>query len=423
MNVIGKNDTKVLNLQKNTYLPLLILLITFVSINQWSALPVGNTYIVWGIEFLSIFFFLWYKRLYWHPSNIKDYTVVKIYFVWMIIGAVRGIFVAENYWEWKQLISGTTALALPMLVYVFSQPDILQRTLYVWIRWALPLFFLFFMWLIALDVYHFYLSPIFFLACFLPIIKFEWRCLLIVLLLIMIIGDLGARSQIIKAAATLLMSGAYLIGKYLSDKMLKFVHRSFYLATVTLLVLGISGVFNVFESLSEYKGKYTQKKYENGEIISVDVADDTRTFIYVEVIESALRHNYWLWGRTPARGNDSFSFGNHMAEELKTGKYERHANEVCFPNIFTWLGLTGMILYCLIYLKSSYLAVYKSNNLFMKLAGIFIAFRFLVGWIEDVNKFDITSFSLWMMIAMCFSEQFRKMNNSEFENWIKKIFM
>jgi hypothetical protein len=341
----------------------------------------------------------------------------------MIIGVVRGIFIAENYWEWKHLISGTMALALPMLVYVFSQPDILQRTLHVWIKWALPLFFLFFIWFIALDLYHFYLSPIFLLACFLPIIKFEWRCILIVLLLIMITGDLGARSQIIKATAALLMSGAYLIGKYLSDKILKLVHWGFYFATVALLVLGILGVFNIFKGLSEYKGKYTQEKRENGNITSVDIVDDTRTFIYVEVIGSALRHNYWLWGRTPARGNDSFSFGSFMAEELKTGKYERHNNEVCFPNVFTWLGLIGMILYCLIYLKGSYLAVYKSNNLFMKLTGVFIAFRFLYGWIEDVNQLNITSISLWMMIAMCFSEQFRKMNEMEFKNWVKRIFI
>jgi hypothetical protein len=184
-------------------IPVLVLLITFVSINQWSALPIGNTYIVWSIQFLSIFFFLRYKRFYWHPANIKDYTIVKIYFVCMIIGAIRGILVAENYWEWKQLISGITALALPMLVYVFSQPDILQRTLHVWIKWALPLFFLFFMWQIVLDAYHFYLSPIFLLACFLPVIKSKWKWLLIVLLLIMITGDLGARSQIKKATAAL----------------------------------------------------------------------------------------------------------------------------------------------------------------------------------------------------------------------------
>lgn len=127
-------------------------------------------------------------------------------------------------------------------------------------------------------------------------------------------------------------------------------------------------------------------------------------------------------GRTPARGNDSVTFGEFNAEELKTGKFERHSNEVCFPNIFTWLGLIGMILYCLIYLKSSYLALYKSNNLFMKLIGVYIAFRFLFGWIEDFNRFDISNIALWMVIAMGFSVEFRRMNNQEFILWVKSVF-
>ena len=59
-----------------------------------------------------------------------------------------------------------------------------------------------------------------------------------------------------------------------------------------------------------------------------------------------------------------------------------------------------MILYCLIYLQSSYLALYKSKNLFMKLIGVYIAFRFLFGWIEDFNRFDISNIALWMVIAM-----------------------
>ena len=116
------------------------------------------------------------------------------------------------------------------------------------------------------------------------------------------------------------------------------------------------------------------------------------------------------------------SFGSYSAENLKTGKYERHSNEVCHPNIFTWLGLVGVILYSLIYLKSSYLAVYKSNNIYIKILGVFIAFRWAYGWVEDFNRFDIMNISLWMMIAMGFSEQFRDMTDRDFKIWIRSIF-
>lgn len=160
----------------------------------------------------------------------------------------------------------------------------------------------------------------------------------------------------------------------------------------------------------------------NGQWVEEDLSADTRTFIYEEVISSAIRHNYIWFGRTPARGNDSMSFGSYSAENLKTGKYERHSNEVCHPNIFTWLGLVGVILYSLIYLKSSYLAVYKSNNIYIKILGVFIAFRWAYGWVEDFNRFDIMNISLWMMIAMGFSEQFRDMTDRDFKIWIRSIF-
>lgn len=127
-------------------------------------------------------------------------------------------------------------------------------------------------------------------------------------------------------------------------------------------------------------------------------------------------------GRTPARGNDSASFGSYNAEKLKTGKYERHFNELCHTNIFTWLGLIGVILYSFIYFRSSYLAVYKSNNIYIKYLGCFIAFRWAYGWIEDFNQFDIMNISLWMMIAMGISFQFRSLSNQQFKLWINSIF-
>lgn len=109
-----------------------------------------------------------------------------------------------------------------------------------------------------------------------------------------------------------------------------------------------------------------------------------------------------------------------MTNEPNANQYGIYSNELCFPNMFTWLGLVGMILYCLVYLKAPYLAVYKSRNIFMKLIGVFIAFRFTYGWVEDFNSFSIMNIALWMIIAMGFSDSFRKMTNREFKYWIYK---
>lgn len=409
-------------LRQKTFFSFFILLITFMSVSQWSIIPIGNTVIYWIFCFLTIFLLFHIKKKNFHPSNQKDYLIVFVYLIWMTIGCIRGILIADGYWEWKQLITGALALSLPVFTYVFSIPKILHDVLHVWIKYAIPLFFLVFIWIIGTESYQFYLGPIFLIVCFLPIIPKKWRYIFILLLLLMLFANWGARSQVIKSFFTLCMSACILFHKFFTNKILKFLHWTFYILPIILLFLGISGQFNIFEDLSKNEGKAVERKMVNGQWVEEDLSADTRTFIYEEVIGSAIRHNYIWFGRTPARGNDSMSFGSYSAENLKTGKYERHSNEVCHPNIFTWLGLVGVILYSLIYLKSSYLAVYKSNNIYIKILGVFIAFRWAYGWVEDFNRFDIMNISLWMMIAMGFSEQFRNMTDQDFKVWIRSIF-
>ena len=238
----------------------------------------------------------------------------------------------------------------------------------------------------------------------------------------MLFVDWGARSQVIKSAVVLLVAIGIYFRSYITLKMLKIAHLACYICPIVLLILGLSGTFNIFEGLSSNKRKYVEKKVVNGQVVEEDITADTRTFIYKEVIESALKHNYVIWGRTPARGNDSMTFGTIQAEELKTGKYERHGNELCHTNVFTWLGLIGLFLYSLIYLRSSYLAVYQSKNIYIKFIGCFIAFRWAYGWVEDLNNFSIMNISLWMMIAMGLSIKFRNMTNLEMKKWVQSIF-
>lgn len=403
-------------------LPFLILIISILSIDQWSDIPLGNTTLVWILNFVVIIIVLLYKFKYFKPTNKKDYKLFSIYFLWLGIGIVRGIFVADNYWEWKQLIDGSIILSLPIFVYIFNSPFISSTILKHWLKYGLYIFVFYIIWVIDGAAYYFYLAPVFLLSCFLPILDKKWKIIFIILLLLMMGIDLGSRSQVIKSIASILMSFAYIFSRYLTNKILNITTWFLIILPIFLLSLGITGTFNIFEDFSKITEKILSNNKNFSDKKSGEVSSDTRTFIYVEVIQSAVKNNYILMGRTPARGNDSVYFGDYQAEELKTGKYERHSNELCFPNVFTWLGIIGMLLYCFIYLKSIFLALYKSNNLFLKLIGVYIAFRFLYGWLEDQNRFDINNIMLWMMIAMGYSDQFRKMNNLDFKNWIKSIF-
>lgn len=407
-------------------LPLLIIIVTISSIQQWLSLAISTTLIAWVINFCIIYIVLKFKTKYSKvllTSYIEkyDWHLINIYLLWLLFNSIRGIFIADNYWEWKQLITGMQSLSLPLFIYIFSVTDISQRVLIYWFKYALLIFILLVPFL-STDAYHFYLGPLFMVGCFIPMVPKKWKYIIGGLLIIMLLINLGARSQVIKSAVVLLIASGIYFRKYISIKILKFIHAFCYILPIILLYLGISGTFNIFQDISSNEGKYVNKKVVNGEVKEEDLSADTRTFIYIEVLESALKHNYVIWGRTPARGNDSAAFGSFNAENLKTGKYERHSNELCHTNVFTWLGLIGVILYSLIYFRSSYLALYNSNNKYIKYLGCFIAFRWAYGWIEDFNRFDIMNISLWMMISMGISIQFRSMSNEQFKSWLNGIF-
>jgi hypothetical protein len=185
--------------------------------------------------------------------------------------------------------------------------------------------------------------------------------------------------------------------------------------------LGISNVFNVFK-LDEYLGdQNVQIRSNTGEKVEENLTADTRTSLYIEVIESAIKNDYLVWGRTPARGNDSVSFGDYNKEKLHTGKQERFSNEVSILNIFTWLGIIGVVLYFLIFFRSSYLAINQSNNIFIKQIGLNISFRWAFGFVEDFSTFDLSNIFLWIMIGMCFSKTFRQMNDKQMKIWVLGI--
>lgn len=408
------------------YFPLAIIVLTVFSVQQWLRITVTVTAVTWvsNLFIISTVLILRFNlgdRIRYYVPRF-DLILISVYFGWMLFDSFRGAIIADNYWEWKQLITGMFSLSLPVFVYIFSIPVVLCKTLNYWFKYAL-IIFIFLLPFLYSDAYHFFLGPIFLVGCFLPILQKKWRIIIAALLAVMIFINLGARSQVIKSFMVLLIAGGVYFSSGFASKWLKMIHWICYIVPVVLLFLGLTGTFNIFEGLSlKNEGKYEITRTVDGKNVTDDLSADTRTFIYKEVISSAIKHDYVLWGRTPARGNDSVFFGRFSAEELGIGKFERHSNELCHTNVFTWLGLIGLILYSCIYLRSSYLAVFKSNSIYMKFLGCFIAFRWAYGWVEDFNRFDIMNVSLWMMIAMGISIRFRSMSNRDFYLWVLSIF-
>lgn len=379
-----------------------------------------NTFLWWGISVFIILVFFLSRYYFFDKRNTEILLPIWIYLLWNLMCIVRGMFVAEIYWDWKGLIGNSLALLMPIIIFSATNKMLVQSLLATYIKYALPLF-IFVGLIIRTDAYGFYLIPISFLLLFLPVFTKKQKLLLLCAALIVLFADLGARSNVIKFGLPFFILIIYIFRNKISVKMIEVMRITLIIIPFILFGLGVSGVFNVFKMNEYIKGEYTSMGVDGeGNIVEQDIIVDTRTFLYVEVLESAVNNNYWLLGRTPSRGNDSETFGVLAAEV--TGREERLENEIGLANVFTWTGLVGVILYFLIFYRASFLAINKSRNIYVKMLGIYVAFRWLFSWIEDINNFSLNYFMLMIMLGICYSYSFRNMTDNEITIWARGIF-
>lgn len=407
------------------WLAVLLLAITPVSVELFLRIRSSFTLVRFSLYFIFLLFILYFIYIFFDKEKLRnaDRKIIYIYLAWIVICIVRGCFEASDYWQWKNLINASFALLLPLFCFIYCDPVVIHRSLKVWFPWA-SLIFLIICPFIFRGAIVFYVGPFLLAGCLLSLIPNEWKWPIVILFLVMIFIDIGARSQIIKAILPILLSLLYAFRKFIPFFLVKFAHIMMCILPVGLLFAGILGnqdVFSYFASVSDSAaaGTMDMPARENIE----EFGANTRTFLYEEVISSAVNNNYVVWGRTPARGNDSAYFGEKIASQLQVNRYERPSNEVGFLNVFTWTGLIGLILYCLIFLRAAWLGVYRSLNIPMKIIGLFVAFHFFFGFVEDCNRFDIQNISMWMGLAMCLSEDFRSMSDKEFKAWFKSLFV
>lgn len=398
-------------------LTVLLFLVAVQTVSPWSIFPLGTTFLWWGINLMVLIAIFRLKKDFYDAKSNHN-LVIFLYLYWNIICIVRGVFIAENYWEWKNLFTMGFILLLPLTIYISANRLIVQLIFAQYIKYLLPAFVLFAVITDSLA-WGVYLIPVSILILFIPLLTKKWQTMVIVIALFAATASLAARSNVIKFVVPMALCSLYYARPFVGKKMLSTIRILFLVLPMVLFVLGLTGQFNIFK-ISEYvEGDLTTTQSDGKQ---EDLTADTRTGLYIEVIASAIKNDYVLLGRTPARGNDSVIFGAEIEGLTNTGKLERYTNEVSILNVFTWTGLIGVILYFLIFMRATYLAIHKSNSWYMKILGVYIAFRWTYAWVEDFSRFDLSYILLWLLLGMCFSTSFRNMTNLEFKYWVRGIF-
>lgn len=399
-------------------LPYTILFISISSILQWCSLPIANTFVWWTLQ--SVILFLFIKL---QPVN---YTIlpIKIFLIYLGFSTIYGaVFMTDNYWDWKLLIDNLMVFSLVLATFVYARPSELTLTLKCWFKYAWIILIILTPFLTS-DAFGRFLVPCTFLSLSMPLIKGNIKFLLITIIAFLITLTLGSdsRSDIIKFSICILLGvSASLYPQFWKrKKILKWIAYSMIISPIIFFILGASNTFNIFNIEEELNIKNKIKmKNDAGEEYSALV--DTRTFLYAEEIQSAIKNNYIIIGRSIARGYDSLFFKDWADKALNLKRGERQSCETSILNIFNYFGIIGVIIYMSIFWRASYLAITKSKNIFIPIIGIYIAFRWMFAWIEDFTKFDLNYLFLWIFISLCYSPIFRNMTNREYKNWFYTI--
>lgn len=367
------------------------------------------------MQIVTIVTFVIYRKTLTPNKANNDYKFVRFYSIWIIICIIRGLFLIENYPDFRIFIDNTIRLLPPLLVYVFYRDSFIQTFYGKWTYVIFILTSLFLGWRVGLS--QFYLTPYLLIVCLLPIWSKKQRIFLVVFIVAYIFNFYpDGRMQTIKGLFALLTGIAMFFIDKISLRRFPLLLKVSYASVIIAYTMVL---FNAYGMISgSMDAVYTRTED--------DKKGDTRSLLYYDVVNSAIKHNYVLWGRTPARGNDveasqALFLYVYDYDESSIYRGQRGNNEVGVLNYFTHSGLLGLILYCAIFFKGTYLAVYKSRNRYIKLLACYTAFQWVCSWIENSNNIDILNVGIWCLVGMCYSPSIRQMNDNEFKFWAQGL--
>ena len=342
----------------------------------------------------------------------------------MLVGMIRGIFSVEGYWGYKGWVSCVHCALSFVLLFPFVSPSIASKSLQLWNRYIFPVFLLFGLWSLPTGSYPFHIPFIYYVYLLLiPIALSNHKaCLIIIIGTIFTLIAVENRSALLKTAVAFALSVTLYLPRAIAKISYVFIHFLFYIIPLILLVLGLTGTFNIFQDLSsdeptEITWSTTDLSEQEG---TPKLDADTRTFLYVDVILSAIEGDYVLFGHSIGRGNTHSGVWNQDLEGMDSS--ERLMNEAHMLNIFTWLGILGIILYTIMYLQSSCLGLFSSKNRYVPLIACAVAFHWAMLWLEECPSLKPLDYALFLLLGMCFSPKFRRMTDAEFKLWFRSCF-
>jgi hypothetical protein len=353
-------------------------------------------------------------------KNFDKIFYVKLFIIYNLTVLFRGLYDAKSDQDWIVMISSTIPLYLIIhfTIYfaAYRGPVIsLIRTFWTYGLVLCLLIFLFFPAMSGDFVKS--ISPVYILILMIPYVNKKVSICIISLVIISFTSDFTNRSNLINILIAFMIISTFVYRKW--KWMLNLV-KSFrvilLLAPVTFLIMGLSGVFNIFligDSMSNYSIASDSGNKQ-------DLLIDSRTSIYVDVFSQLKEDDAFVFG-LGASGKTKTSLTDIQYSDFDViYKEGRRGTESGMLNYIQWGGLLGGLIYFLLFVNASYLGIYKSNNWFCVMLGLWVAFKGLFSFIEDPNIFAVNSIFVFLSIGICFSKKLRCLDDAELKSMFNK---
>lgn len=344
------------------------------------------------------------------PQAIR--YLFSLWVLWNILSVIRGSFFAEDYWDWKAILLYSLAFSfIPMTFFLGRNIDFAK----IVFRFVITILFPFGFILIPLafvssiELYSRIMIPVGLFIVFLPFLKYRWKLLVVIVAATSILVVIGFRSNIIKIAFSVGLIFIYYLRNFMPRITLRFLQIFLFALPVVLLVLAVSGGYNIFSDIGDQEGYTTISS--SGEV--QNLMADTRTGLYRDVLATMEQSENWLMGEGAG--------GRYQTERfdyLGDGR-GRYGSEVGILNILLYHGLIGVSIYFLLLFTVSYYAIRQSNNTLAQLLGLYIAFRWTYSFVEEFTSYDLNFYFFWITVGLVSSTRFREMSNDDIKQYLE----
>lgn len=399
------------------YLPVLIIFMSYILIVD--TLHLGKltqvySYLIYGFLSLFSFGYFWVHRgvlVKMYPWISALYLLMVLY---VIFACVKLYFVPSSIYFYQRLVCFCSFLSVG-LIFQLMRSGIINRMLRLWWRFV-P-------WITLLSLPFIdrnrIMSMLFFVFLFMMLadcLRKQLRFLTYGIMLLLSMFGLSQRMDYLLVLFPMVVFFMIRNKFFLSYKKSMMLYNVFMLMPVFFLLLAYFGNFNVLKFDSYIKGDYTTSTGEN-------MKEDTRSFLYIEAYESALKRNYVLWGRTPGYGYDSrFVEGSEDAYFHVEGVKAQRNSEVFIVNMFTWCGVIGVVAWFAFFYWFGISTLKHTRNHYIRGLTIYVSMFWVCDWFHnDFTAPNLKYIMLFIIISICVQRQFQQMSDMEICQHFKRM--